>query len=117
MSSPYVGSITPMLPEWLSAWCRKHLGSVPADVLHESAHTTGLRLLDGREVAVKSRPDEGNRAATCVEVQRFLAAEGFPAPIPLTGVTVEAGRATHAEQWQPGGEVRKDDDPAPAALL
>ncbi len=106
-----------MVPEWVFAWCRKHLGSPPADVLHESAHMSdvfGLRLADGREVVVKSRPSQNGREAACLEVQRFLAAEGFPAAAPLTGVSVDAGRATHAEEWRPGGTLRRADDPATA---
>jgi hypothetical protein len=106
-----------MVPEWVSAWCRKHLGSPPVDVLHESAHMSqvfGLRLADGREVVVKSRPSQNGREATCLEVQRFLAAEGFPAAAPLTGVSVDAGQATHAEEWRPGGTLRRADDPAAA---
>ena len=106
-----------MLPSWAAPWCREHLGSMPVDVLHESVHTSevyGLRLADGRAVAVKSRPDENGRAATCVEVQRFVAAQGFPAPAPLTGVSADTGRAVHAEEWRPGGHVRRGDDPATA---
>jgi Phosphotransferase enzyme family len=109
-----------MLPTWLDPWCRAHLGSSPADVLHRSAHMSdvfGLRLADGREVAVKARPDQDGRAATCVEVQRFAAAQGFPAAAPLTGVTVEAGVAIHAEEWRPGGHLRRGDDPATARLF
>ncbi|HEV8174706.1 MAG TPA: hypothetical protein VGP91_13775 [Actinoplanes sp.] len=77
----------------------------------------GLRLADGREVAVKSRPDQNGREATCVEVQRILADQGFPCAAPLTGVTVGEGTAIHAEQWRPGGEMLRGDDPATAALF
>jgi hypothetical protein len=109
-----------MLPDWVSPWCAEHLGSVPAAVLHESAHMSevfGLRLQDGRSVAVKARPGRSGREATCVEVQRFLAAEGFPAAAPLTGVSVEAGRAVHAEQWRPGGDLRRGADVLTARLF
>jgi hypothetical protein len=109
-----------MLADWVTPWCRAHLGSEPDEVLHESAHMSqvfGLRLADGRDVAVKARPDQNGRAATCVEVQRFAAVQGFPAAAPLTGVTVEAGLAIHAEQWRPGGHVRRGDDPRPFARL
>jgi hypothetical protein len=105
------------VPEWLSAWCRKHLGAVPADVLMRDEHMSdifGLRLTDGREVVVKARPDQNGRAATCVEVQRLLADRGFPCPPPLTGVTVHEGRAIHAEEWRPGGEMLLGDDPPTA---
>jgi hypothetical protein len=109
-----------MLPAWLSPWCRAHLGSIPVEVLHSSAHMSevfGLRLADGRSVAVKSRPDQSGREATCVEAQRFLAASGFPAAAPLTGVTVDEGRAVHAEEWRPGGRLLRGDDPATARLF
>ncbi|MEV6850413.1 hypothetical protein [Actinoplanes sp. NPDC051411] len=59
-----------MSPDWLVPWCRDHLGSEPAEVLHSSAHLSevfGPRLADGREVAVKARPDQTGRTATCVE--------------------------------------------------
>jgi hypothetical protein len=106
-----------MLPEWISGWCREHLGAAPATVLHSSVHMSevfGLRLIDGRDVAVKARPDQNGREATCVEVQRFLAANGYPCAAPLTGVTLRDGWAIHAEEWRPGGAVISDDDPATA---
>jgi hypothetical protein len=62
--------VTTMLPSWVDPWCRAHLGSSPTELLHRSAHMSevfGLRLADGREVAVKARPDQNGRAATCVE--------------------------------------------------
>jgi hypothetical protein len=108
------------LPAWVAPWCRDHLGAEPAALLHRVEHMSevlGLRLADGREVAVKSRPDQNGRAATCVEVQRILATQGFPCPPPLTGVTVHDGRAIHAEQWRPGGETVRGDDPGTARLF
>jgi hypothetical protein len=106
-----------MNSDWVTPWCRAHLGSEPETVLHYSPAVVGLRLEDGREVAVKARPDQNGRAATCVEVQRFLTAQGFPAAAPLTGVTVERGTAIHAEQWRPGGQVDRGDDPPRSARL
>jgi len=81
------------------------------------ADVLGLRLADGREVAVKARPDQNGREATCLEVQRFLAERGFPCAAPLTGVTLHDGIAIHAEQWRPGGEMLRGDDPATAVLF
>ena len=55
------------LPAWAAPWCRDHLGAEPATLLHHVEHMSevlGLRLADGREVAVKSRPDQDGRAAT-----------------------------------------------------
>jgi Ser/Thr protein kinase RdoA (MazF antagonist) len=105
------------LPEWAVLFCREHLGAVPAELLHHSrqmSEVLGLRLTDGREVALKSRPGRDGREATCVEVQRTLAEQGFPCAAPLTGVTVHGGVAIHAEQWLPGGEISTGDDPATA---
>jgi hypothetical protein len=79
------------LPPWVPTWCRDHLGATPAALLHHAEHMSevlGLRLTDGREVVVKSRPSQNGREATCVEVQRILADQGFPCAAPLTGVTV-----------------------------
>ena len=113
-----------MLPAWVTPWCAEHPGAAPAEVLHASSQMSevfGLRLEDGRSVAVKSRPDQSGREATCVEVQRFVAAQGFPAAALLTGVTVRGGQAIHAEQWRPGGaRLHTDDGPTArrfAALL
>jgi hypothetical protein len=108
------------LPEWAALYCREHLGSPPAALLHRSRHMSdvlGLRLADGREVAVKARPDQNGREAACVEVQRTVAEQGFPCAAPLTGVTVHEGVAIHAEQWLPGGEMLLGDDPATAVLF
>ena len=105
------------LPGWTARWCRDHLGAEPAALLFRDAHMSeilGLRLTDGREVAVKSRPDQNGRAAACVEVQRTAAEQGFPCAAPLTGVTIQDGMAIHAEQWRPGGEMLRGDDPATA---
>jgi hypothetical protein len=105
------------LPGWVPGWCRVHLGAAPAEVLHRSRHMSdvlGLRLDDGRAVAIKARPDQQGRAATCVEVQRTLAEQGYPCAAPLTGVTVHKGVATHAEEWRPGGDMLLGDDPATA---
>jgi hypothetical protein len=108
------------LPAWVAPWSRDHLGAEPAELLHHEAHMSeiyALRLADGREVVIKSRPDQNGREATCVEVQRILAAQGFPCAAPLSGVTVHDGRAVHAEQWRPGGETLRGDDPATARLF
>jgi hypothetical protein len=105
------------LPGWVSRWCRDHLGAAPVQVLHRSHHMSevlGLRLDDGRAVAIKARPDQNGRAATCVEVQRTLAEQGFPCAAPLTGVTVHSGIVRHAEEWRPGGEMLLGHDPATA---
>ena len=105
------------LPPWTVRWCRDHLGAEPVEQLYHARHMSevlGLRLADRRAVVIKARPDQLGREATCVEVQRILATQGFPCAAPLTGVTVHDGVAIHAEQWRPDGETHVGDDPATA---
>lgn len=107
------------LPTWLPGWCAEHLGSPPAAVLLHSAQMAsvfGLRLTDGREVAVKSRGDETGRTASCVAAQLHLADHGFPCARPLTPVTHVGELAVNAEEWRPGGQMRRGDSAAEARL-
>ena len=67
----------------------------------------GLRLNDGREVAVKFRYDDDDRISTCVAVQGELAAAGFPCAAPVSPVVVSDGVAVHAEEWLPGGAMMR----------
>lgn len=72
----------------------------------------GLRLSDGREVAIKARRDEPGRIAACLAAQSALARGGFRCPAPLTSVTsVDDDLVVHAEEWLPGGEMLRGDDP------
>ncbi|MEO3974851.1 hypothetical protein [Streptomyces sp. CAU 1734] len=99
-------SVTEFDPR-LVRWCAVELGAVPVESLMAAARVSrvlGVRLDDGREVVVKSRPDPAGRAAVCVTVQRRTAAAGFPCPKPLTDAVVRDGVAVHAEEWRPGGE-------------
>ena len=101
------------LPDWLPTWCLDHLGGKPADVLFqlESISTVfGLRLTDGTEVVVKSRPDDG-RAGSCVEAQARLAERGFPCARPITPVVGAGSLAVHAEEFRPGGDMLRGDSP------
>jgi hypothetical protein len=79
------------------------------------SEVVGVRLADGREVVVKRRVDESGRAGRCVAAQRLLAEQGFPCPMPLTGVIVSDGVAVHAERFVPGGELETRDTPEAAA--
>jgi Ser/Thr protein kinase RdoA (MazF antagonist) len=79
------------------------------------SEVVGVRLTDGREVVVKRRIDEADRAGKCVAAQRHLAGQGFPCPMPLTDVIVSEGVAVHAEQFVPGGELETEDTPEAAA--
>ncbi|MEV4285644.1 hypothetical protein AB0K40_09065 [Nonomuraea bangladeshensis] len=101
------------LPDWLPGWCLDQLGSEPADVLFQLRQTSavyGLRLADGRDVAVKTRADDG-RAASCVAAQARLAERGFPCARPLTPAVGVGALAVHAEEFRPGGEVLHGDSP------
>jgi hypothetical protein len=51
-----------------------------------------------------------------VDVQRVVAAGGFPCAAPLTDVSVVGERAVHGEEWRPGGEMMREDGPEAAAL-
>ncbi|MBB4704435.1 hypothetical protein [Sphaerisporangium siamense] len=98
---------------WLPAWCLDHLGCEPADVLFQLRQTSmvfGLRLADGRDVAVKARADDG-RAVSCVAAQARLAERGFPCARPLTPAVGVGALAVHAEEFRPGGEVLHGDSP------
>jgi hypothetical protein len=106
------------LPPWVHRWCREFLAATPVAVLFLAGHLSevvGVRLADGREVVVKRRLDESERAGRCVAAQRLLAEQGFPCPMPVTDVSVVGGIAVHAEQFVEGGEVETKDTPAAAA--
>jgi hypothetical protein len=104
--------------ELIVAWCDRELGGRPVELLFATAHMSdviGVQLDDGRNVVIKSRPDESGRASTCVEAQRALAARGFPCARPLTKVSVIDGLAIHGEEWRPGGDILRGDGPEIAA--
>jgi hypothetical protein len=101
------------LPDWLPVWCLDHLGAEPADVvfrLHQLSIVFGLRLVDGTEVVVKARADDG-RAVSCVAAQFQLAERGFPCARPLTPVVGVGSLAVHAEELRGGGDVLRGDSP------
>jgi hypothetical protein len=101
------------LPDWLPVWCLDHLGAVPADVLfhlHQLSTVFGLRLVDGAEVVVKARADDG-RAVSCIAAQARLAERGFPCARPLTPVVGVGALAVHAEELRDGGDVLRGDSP------
>jgi len=97
----------------LSSWCRDQLGAEPAEVLFERQSIStvfGLRLTNGADVVVKTRPDDG-RAESCVTAQALLAEQGFPCARPLTPVIAVDSLAVHAEEFRPGGDVLEGDSP------
>jgi hypothetical protein len=108
------GVATTEFDPWLVAWCRQELEATPVERLMATSHLSevlGVRLDDGRSVVIKSRKDPTGRTATCGAVQRHAADAGFPCARPLTDVTTVDGRAVHAEEWRPGGEMVRGDSP------
>jgi hypothetical protein len=101
------------LPDWLPAWCRRHLGGEPVDVLfqlHQVSMVFGLRLAGGTDAVVKAR-DDGGRARSCVAAQARLADRGFPCARPLTPVVGVGSLSVHAEEFRPGGDALHGDSP------
>ena len=79
----------------------------------------GLRLADGRRVAVKGTPPEvtPEQLRATHEVQRALRGHGFPAPRPLHGPhAVGAGYAV-VDEWLDAGEFRDVRSPSRRAVL
>jgi hypothetical protein len=103
-----------VIPSWASSWCGRELGAQPVRLVLESggmAAVLGLELDNGVTVVLKARPvGEARRASACVEVQRALSAEGFPCARPLTALSLVDGKAVHAEEWRPGGDLERDTD-------
>lgn len=105
--------MNPTRPAWIDNWCRRELGSTPVEnllVQQQMSTVVGLRLADGRCVVVKGRPDERGRAVACVAVQTYLAEAGMPVARPITPARIVDGFAVHAEEWRPGGEMRRGDE-------
>ena len=100
----------------VAAWCARHLGSEPAEVLFTMGHlssVTGLVLRDDRQVVLKVRP-MAYRLEACATVHRRLFEAGFPCPQPLAGPAPLGGYAADAELLVPGGDLIVDS-PTPAA--
>ena len=105
-------------PDRLARWCRQELGSAPAEEIFRAGYLStvlGLRLVDGREVVVKVRPDSP-RIAACVEVQRRMFQAGYPCPRPLTGAVPFGGDVATAESYVPGGAALPSAEHAPRAF-
>jgi phosphotransferase family enzyme len=104
-------------PVVLTHWCLQQLGAGPAEELFRSGHLSavvGVRLLDGREVVVKIRPN-APRLAGCVEVQRRMFRAGYPCPEPLTDPAPFGTDVATAEAHVPGGTVLPGSDAAAAS--
>jgi hypothetical protein len=94
--------------ESLYAWCESALGVRAAEVVLRTGHLSQVlvvMLADGRRVVVKARPYEP-RLLGCVEVQRSLAAGGFPCPAPLAGPDLIDALAVTAETFAGVGAQR-----------
>lgn len=101
----------------LEGFCREHLGAgVAGAMFHDSSQgaVTGLDLDDGRRVVVKVHRAKRDRRylAAMVEVQKSLAAVGYPAPAVLAGpLPFGPGRAVVEDYVDPGPG---DHRPGPA---
>jgi Ser/Thr protein kinase RdoA (MazF antagonist) len=94
----------------IAAWCGRHLGSEPAEVLFTMGHlssVSGLALRDGRQIVLKIRPME-RRLVACAAVHRHLYDAGFPCPRPLAGPEPLGLYAADAELLVPGGDLIVD---------
>lgn len=105
-----------MIPD-LQDWCERALGSRPAEVFFRAdsmSSVTGVRLADGRQVALKVR-SASDRVLACAQAQRAATAAGIDAPGLLAGPDL-LGPATwvSAEEWRPDGSERPTGDPAGA---
>ncbi|GAA5156787.1 hypothetical protein GCM10023214_14980 [Amycolatopsis dongchuanensis] len=103
------GILLPVREDELTSWCRRHVGSEPAEVLFRLRSISTV-FGDGRDVVVKARPAEG-RAAACVAAQEWLAGRGFPCARPITPVVAVGALDVHAEEFRPGGEMLRGDSP------
>lgn len=97
-------------------WCAARLGSRAA--AYEFYATSvcgvhGVRLADGRRAVIKVHRAgaDAEHLRAVHEVQRHLAASGFPAPRPLLGPTPLAGGLAVVEELLDGGEWADAHDP------
>jgi hypothetical protein len=105
------------IAEAAEAVCRRHLAADVAGVLRvelSSGALFGLRLSDGRSVALKFH----DRRCTLPEiravarVQRRLAGEGFPCPPVARDPVEHRGGVVSFELWAGPGRERRASDPA-----
>jgi hypothetical protein len=104
----------------VDALCEAELGAPVARRLFEAesvARVRGVELADGRAVVVKLLRDEAAYLAAVQDVQRALAADGYPAPRPLFGPRVIDGRLAVAEELLGGGERPDGHDPVVRARM
>ncbi|WP_062384494.1 phosphotransferase [Demequina iriomotensis] len=99
------------------AWLESRLGSAPVEVFFEASSMSdvrGVRLADGRRVAVKRR-DGGARLTIVARAHRAAVAAGIDAPALLAGPDALGDDAwLTAEAWRPEGALAPHGD-APTA--
>jgi hypothetical protein len=101
-----------VMPEPIARWCQQQLGTPIEELFPPRNHLSqviGVRLDDGREIVIKSRPDQP-RIAACTDVQRHLAALGYPCPHVLAGPAAIGPLVATAETHVPGGEILTSGD-------
>ena len=104
----------------VDALCEAELGSPVARTLFEAesiARVHAVELADGRAVVVKLLREEAAYLAAEQDVQRALAASGYPAPKPLFGPRVLNGRLAVGEELLAGGAVPDAHDPVVRAQI
>jgi hypothetical protein len=107
--------VTVVIAEPIAEWCERWLGSKPTSVLFTSdkiSAVVGLRLADGREVVVKSRPPQ-ERLLGCTAGPRHLWSAGFPCAEPLAGPAPLGDLVATAERYVAGGTPLERDGDAP----
>jgi len=104
----------------VEALCRAELGAPVTRRLFEAesvARVHALELADGRGVVVKLLHEDAAYLAAVQDVQRALAAGGYPVPRPLFGPRSVDGRLAIAEELLVAGEAPDAHDPAVRARI
>src|SRR3954453_1043829 len=106
--------------DYVEALCEAELGVPVARRLFDAesiAQVHALELADGRRVVVKLLREEAAYLAAVQDVQRALAASGYPAPRPLFGPRALNGRLAVGEELLVGGATPDGHDPAVRARI
>jgi Ser/Thr protein kinase RdoA (MazF antagonist) len=108
--------------DWLDRLCAGRLGAGVAEVVFRGgrlAAVYGLRLTDGRRVAVKVHrgPVDVERLDRTVGCQRLLAGAGYPCPVPVAGPLRFAGHVAVIESLLEEGRGGDGHRPAVRAAM
>src|SRR4051794_21982680 len=104
----------------VDALCEAELGVPVARRLFEAesiAQVHALELADGRRVVVKLLREDAAYLAAVQDVQRALAAGGYPAPRPLFGPRALNGRPAGGGELLGAGVVPDGHDPPTRARM